>query len=276
MTYTDIINKLYKQKEILENKGYKVAYITLYGSQNYCLDIYNEDYKSDFDMKAVIVPTLDDLIRNSKPVSEVVDTEWGQCDVKDIRSYIEVLLKANPAYIETLFTEYLIIDNDFLEEFYEITDLGNDLVYALRAQMLRAMYGMMCEKEKAMCHPYPSIADKIEKYGYDGKQVHHIYRLLLMMKDYYIEGHNIYTSMCPDNKYKNFLIDLKMNKFSLEEAKNYVHAWMEEAKELRDKILSEIDESVIDYSIKEKFLMLSQEIIKKKIVNEIVTDTSIK
>lgn len=168
---------LLKQKEILENQGYSIAYICIYGSQNYGLDVYSENYRSDIDMKAIIVPTLDDLVKNSKPISTTINTEWGLCDLKDIRVYFQTLLKANPTYIETLYTDYYIVDEKFSNEFNHIFNLRDDLVTVLSAQFLKAMYGMMCEKEKALYHPYPTIAHKIEKYGYDGKQAHHILRL---------------------------------------------------------------------------------------------------
>jgi predicted nucleotidyltransferase len=264
-----IFDKLKQQKEIIEADGYKVAYICVYGSQNYGLDIDNEEYKSDLDMKAVIVPTLDDLIKNSKPVSKVVDTEWGQCDLKDIRNYFETLLKANPAYIETLFTDYFIVDKDFREEFKEIKRLKEPLVKALQAQFIRAMYGMMCEKEKALCHPYPTIAHKIEMFGYDGKQSHHVYRLKLMMDDYFKK--ELPLSMCfyPNEKEIPFLLDLKLNKYPLDFVKGFIRDVMAEAKEFKDQVLSNIDENKIDYSIKNDFIELSHRIIKNKIINEI-------
>lgn len=264
--------QLLKQKELLESQGYNVAYICIYGSQNYGLDMYSDEYKSDIDMKTVVVPTLDDLVYNSKPVSTVVDTEWGQCDIKDIRSYFQTLLKANPAYIETLFTEHHIVDDKFTDEFDAIFTNRELLVSTLKAQLIRAMYGMMCEKEKAMCHPYPSIVDKIEKYGYDGKQVHHIYRLLLMMKDYFVKGFNMSESFKPNESEVKFLMDLKLNKLALEEALELVQKWMLEAKELKEKILSEIDEGRLDYSIRDKFLKLSQDIIKSKIKQEVIKE----
>lgn len=136
-----IINTLHvslaKQKKLLEEQGHKVAYICIYGSQNYGLDIQLEEYQSDIDMKAIVVPTLDDLIKNSKPISTVVDTEWGQCDLKDIRSYFQTLTKANPAYIETLYTDYYIVDLDFIEEFNQIFSLRDTLVSALSAQFIQ-------------------------------------------------------------------------------------------------------------------------------------------
>lgn len=260
---------LQKQKELLESQGYTVAYISLYGSQNYGLDIYTEDYQSDIDMKAVIVPTLDELVRNSKPISTVVETEWGQCDLKDIRPYFQTLTKANPAYIETLFTDYYIVDENFKEEFDEIFERREELVSTLSAQMIRAMYGMMCEKEKALCHPYPSIAHKIEKFGYDGKQLSHVIRLFNLMKDYYILGQPMNEAMIAERS-KELIMKTKLNETTLEDALMLTEHYMAKGKELRDIVLSSIDENKLDYSVKDKFVELSQDIIKIKIINECI------
>jgi uncharacterized protein YpiB (UPF0302 family) len=40
------------------------------------------------------------------------------------------------------------------------------------------------------------------------------------------------------------------------------------AKQMKDKVLSEIDEARLDYSIKHRFVELSQNIIKNKIIYE--------
>jgi predicted nucleotidyltransferase len=267
----NIQEMLSEQKQVIEKEyGYKVAYICLYGSQNYGLDIQNEQYQSDFDMKAIIVPTLDELIKNSKPVSTVIDTEYGQCDIKDIRSYMETLLKANPAYVETLYTDYFIIDNDFYLDFSKIREKRDELAKALRTQLIRAMYGMMCEKEKALCHPYPSIAHKIEEFGYCGKQLSHAERLWLMMRDYYGLGISLKHAFIPVGVDKDYLIDLKLNKPSLEEAKEIMKNCTEKAKAFKDKILSRIDESKIDYSVKEEYIMLSQAIIRDRIISQFI------
>jgi predicted nucleotidyltransferase len=265
-----LINVLKQQKEILESQGHSIAYICIYGSQNYGLDVNTEEYQSDIDMKAIIVPTLDDLIKDSKPISTTIDTEWGQCDLKDIRPYFQTLLKANPAYVETLYTDYYIVDKKFKGEFDNIFSMRNDLVGVLSAQFIRAMYGMMCEKEKALCHPYPTIAHKIDKYGYDGKQAHHIFRLWYMMQDYFKHSITLKQCMYPNKQHLEILQDLKLNKPSLEQVKEMVRDTMKEAKLFKDTVLEKIDESRIDYSIKNEFLRLSQSIIKTKIIEEYV------
>jgi len=267
----DIIDILHKQKIILESQGHKVAYICLYGSQNYGLHIHTKDYQSDIDMKAIIVPNLRDLINNSKPISTTINTELGQCDVKDIRSYFETLLKVNPAYVETLFTNYYVIDDEFKDEFKVIHSLKDELIETLKAQFIRAMYGMMCEKEKAMCHPYLTIAHKIEKFGFDGKQVHHIHRLWLMMFNYFEDCLPLAECLYPPKDEIKFLTDIKLNNYSysLEMTKEFVKDTMEVAREFKEKILKSIDESKIDYSIKNRFIELSHTIIENKIIKQI-------
>jgi predicted nucleotidyltransferase len=265
----NIEDKLKKVKKTLENDGYRVAYICLHGSQNYGLDIYNEDYESDFDMKAIVVPTLDDLIMNSKPVSKVYKTEWGQVDVKDIRVYMETLLKANPAYVETLYTPFYIVDDSFVDEVEEIRFRAEDLVKVLKAQFIRAMYGMMCEKQKALTHPYPTTEWKIKKWNYDGKQAHHCQRLWLMMQDYFDNGKELKDCWYPEQIEIGYLMGLKLNTYPFKMVEDDVKEIMQKAKEFKDKVLAETDESKIDYSIKDEMLKLSQDIIKKKIVSDI-------
>lgn len=268
---SNYINELSKQKEILEEQGYRVAYICLYGSQNYGLDIFTDEYQSDIDMKAVIVPTLDDLINNSKPISTTIETEWGQCDLKDIRTYFEKgIVKANPAYLETLYTDYYIVDESFQDEFDEIFSMRDDLVHATRSQMIRAMHGMMCEKKKAMCHPYPTIKHKIDKFGYDGKQVHHILRLYIMMSDYFLWEKPLKTCLKSfSESNKALLMDLKLNKMPMEKAMNLAEHLMADGQKFKEIILGDIDESTIDYSAKYAILELSKEILKKKIIEEV-------
>lgn len=168
-----MLNKLQQQKQLLEDLGYKIAYICVYGSQNYGMALDTPDYKSDIDMKAVIIPSLDDLINETKPISTSIATEWGLCDLKDIRFYVDTLCKANPVYIESLYTDFYIST----PEFDEIRALRKDIVFDMSHLFVRGALGQIIQKRVALCHPYPSIADKVEKYGYDPKQLHHIARL---------------------------------------------------------------------------------------------------
>lgn len=269
MNKQQIMDCLKKQKKILEDQNYKVAYICVYGSNNYGLYIYNDEYKSDLDMKCIIVPTLNDLIYNCKPISTTINTEWGEIDVKDIRSYMETLLKANPAYVETLYTDYYIIDDDFTNEMNSILECRDELICALRLQFLRAMYGMSLEKQKALTYPYPTIAAKIEKYGTDGKQSHHCVRLNLMMRDYFYNHKPLKECFIPPDSQKERLIKHKLNQYSFDEIVADVDFVISDSKNMRDEILNNTDENKIDYSVKDKVISLSRDIIRNKIVSEV-------
>ena len=65
-------------------------FLALQGSQNYGLDVYDEDYMSDIDTKAVILPSFEDFVYNRQPVSETIVLENNEhIDVKDIRVMFE-------------------------------------------------------------------------------------------------------------------------------------------------------------------------------------------
>lgn len=55
----------------LIEKGYDVLAVNLYGSQNYGVDTP----ESDYDFKALIFPSLEDVILNKKRVSKVLEFE---------------------------------------------------------------------------------------------------------------------------------------------------------------------------------------------------------
>lgn len=172
------------------------------------------------------------MVKNSKPVSIVYDFEGGHIDVKDIRVFMDTVIKMNPSYMEMFFTPYSI----YLEEGRWIWSMKEIIPYLLSERGMlfaKACYGMFFEKEKAMCHPYPTTAHKIERWGYDGKQTHHMYRLLLMLKDFEKTGTMILHP--PENEIQ-FLIDLKLNRIPLDEAKEMVEVWKVEMNDIRSRL----------------------------------------
>ena len=54
-----IFKELKRRMNYLQDDlGYEVLFIALQGSQNYGLDIYTDEYKSDIDCMAVILPSF--------------------------------------------------------------------------------------------------------------------------------------------------------------------------------------------------------------------------
>jgi len=168
------------------SKEYNVFYIALYGSQNYNLQTAN----SDLDFKAIIIPTLEELVNQNKPTSKVYTYDWWQVEVKDIRNYIESAVKVNVNFIELLNTEYYYAKTD--KESDEFRSFFKPLLDEQGEIYLRACQWMILQKWHAFSHEYPSKIDVIKKYGYDPKQLCHIVRLRMLMERY-LEGNYSFT-----------------------------------------------------------------------------------
>lgn len=212
--------KSLKQKyNYLVNNGYEVVYLALQGSQNYGLDLYSDGYTSDVDCFAVVLPSFDDFVDLNHRISTTIVLENNEhINVKDIRSMFELYYKQNIQYLETLFTDYKIINKKykpFISKLYsirnEIANISNDL-------LLKSIFGMGEEKYHALHHPYPSIADKIEQFGYDGKQLSHLMRLYYFLRAF--ESGKSFKECLTDfsSSEKELIIAAKLNKFDLEKA----------------------------------------------------------
>lgn len=95
----------------VEKKGGSIIGTFLHGSQNYNLDTA----ESDVDTISIYVPTVDFAIVNSPKNHQLImdDGSNEHCTIKDIRNYINELLKSNPNAIELLYTKYSIYIWDF-------------------------------------------------------------------------------------------------------------------------------------------------------------------
>ena len=65
----EVQNQIQQHYDKLISLGYNVVGVFLYGSQNYELDYSG----SDVDSKAIILPTLNDIVFNRQPVSTTLD-----------------------------------------------------------------------------------------------------------------------------------------------------------------------------------------------------------
>lgn len=218
---------------------YTVLGVFLQGSQN-----YNLDYEgSDIDTKAIVIPSLGDIVLNRKPVSTTWILESNEhIDVKDIRLMHECFRKQNINFVEVLFTKYRMLNPEF-EMLYERMFIhAEEIARYNEVAAVKCILGQMMEKRKALCHPYPTIIDRIEKYGYDPKQLHHIMRNHdFLLK--YVNGFSYRECLNPT--LREWLIDIKRLPplYTLEEAIALADETMKVAKEIEQKYLAHLEES---------------------------------
>ena len=155
----------------------RIVGVFLQGSQNYGLD-----YKgSDIDTKCIVLPTLEDLIFNRKPVSttHILPNE-EHLDLKDVRLYFQTFRKQNLNFMEILFTKYKIVNPTYEPMWNRLIENNEQIARYNPVGAVKTMKGIAMEKYHAMEHEYPSKIDLIDKWGYDGKQLSH---LLIATKD---------------------------------------------------------------------------------------------
>lgn len=208
---------------------YTFVMIALQGSQNYNLDMYTDKYQSDVDSVAIVLPTVQDFINNDKMISETLILDNNEhIDCKDLRLMFELFRKQNIKYLEVLFTNFRIINPLFRMEIRELFNYNEDIAHFDIDKLIRTTFGMAKEKQKALEHPYEGLKEKIAKYGYDGKQLHHIIRLYSFLKNYCMNGSFGYS--IDANNYteeiRKLLDNAKLNKFSLDEARNLANEYI--------------------------------------------------
>lgn len=243
--------------------------LVIQGSQNYGLDIYTEEYKSDIDTKILVIPSLEDIVYNKKPISTTYILPNNEhTDIKDIRLYFDNFKKQNINFVEILFSNYYIINPKYQDLWDELIKNRENIAHYNYNQTLRCIAGMSMEKKKALCHPYPTIKEKIDKYGYDGKQLHHIIR----MNDFiYAYTHNkLYKECLTYLPHKELMMEAKLNKFSLEKALELAEFFDNQTKEMKDFYLKEPEE--INQDALNTLNKVQYEVIKRKIKTDIIQE----
>ena len=109
------------------------------------------------------------------------------------------------------------MNSDYETLYQPMFDNNERIAHYNNYASVNCIAGMVYEKHKAMEHPYPTLKDKIEKYGYDNKQLHHILRCEEFLRRY-INGVPYAECLIPANP--QHLINVKAEYiYTLEEAR---------------------------------------------------------
>ena len=197
-------------------KPEEIVGVFLQGSQNYGLDYEG----SDVDTKLLVVPSFKDICLNHKPVSTThVRDNDEHTDWKDIRLYMETFRKQNLNFLEILFTDFYIINPMYKEQWDRLIAAREAIAHMNPHRAVKSMKGIALEKYHAMEHRYPTKADIIDAYGYDGKQVSHLIRVYDYLERY-IAGEKYADCLIPTPSRRPRIMDYKMlDRISLEEAR---------------------------------------------------------
>jgi predicted nucleotidyltransferase len=178
------------KKHFSENQ---ILGVFLYGSQNYGTDTET----SDVDTRAIYVPSLYEVLFE-KPVSKEIILENGEhCDVKDIREYVKALKKQNITYVETLFTDYFILNPDY-------KDIWDDTLYKFREEISYYNYPGTISAMTHTCLNYIK-----GKNNCSGKVLSNVKRILYFLENYIQEKDYKDCLYIKDESFRNELTLLK-------------------------------------------------------------------
>lgn len=260
----EVMNRVKEHYKILVECGYEIVFVAHQGSWNYGLGYEG----SDVDTKAVVLPSFQDIVYNKEPLSftKVLDND-EHIDIKDVRIMFENFKKQNINFLEILFSKFKIINPKY-EQIIKPLFRNKELIAHFNTnQALRCMAGMSMEKLKALRHPYPSLVEKIEKYGYDNKQLHHILRMNEFIKRYG-EGESFESCLIPKNR--DYLLKIKSTFMPVNEAVKLANEYDEDTKKYKDMKITETD--IIDKEVIFMLDDLKYLLLKKKFKEDIMEE----
>ena len=216
------------------------------GSQNYGLDYEG----SDIDTKCFLVPTLEDIIFNKKPISTThIRANEEHIDFKDIRLFLTTVRKQNLNFMEILFTKYKIVNPTYEPMWNRLIENNEQIARYNPVGAVKTMKGIAMEKYHAMEHRYPSKVDIIDKWGYDGKQLSHLIRVDEYLARY-IAGEPY--ADCLITKKPELLIATKNMtnpKFTLEEARTIASLHLGAVTHIADRFAEEHKNDSVDKNV---------------------------
>ena len=206
--------------------------IGLQGSQNYGLQIEN----SDVDTKFVLAPTFKEIAMNKKPVSTThIRANEEHTDLKDVRLMLQTFKKQNMNFVELLFTNYLVINDLYQEQWSRLVREREVIARYSPYQAVKTMKGIAMEKYHAMEHEYPSKLEVLAKYSYDPKQLHHLLRVREFL-EHYIAGESYESCLRPRDP--EYLKSVKKGLYNLDLARDVADATIKSVTETADAFTS--------------------------------------
>ena len=214
----------------------QIVGVFLQGSQNYGLDYEGSDVAT----KLIVVPSFKDICLNKKPVSTThVRANDEHTDWKDIRLYVEHFRKQNLNFLEILFTDFYIVNPMYKEEWDRLVEAREFIARMNPYRAVKSMKGIALEKFHAMEHRYPSKADIVDKYGYDGKQTSHQLRVWDYLRRY-IAGEDYESCLHPTESLVPRIMDYKrLSIIPLEEARVEAKHYLAMTEEIADAFCAE-------------------------------------
>lgn len=236
----------------------RIIGIFVSGSQNYGL----VDENSDIDTKAIITPSINDFVFNHSPISSThIMPNEEHIEIKDIRLIINCYKKQNINFVETLFTNYFILNPIYEDIFLPLMN-NEDIPHYDEEATLNCVKGMIETNYRQLAGTRTQRPEIVEKFGYNPKKLDNILRLVEFAQSY-IDGKPYLECICPSNpEYHKSIKREKINNIKM------VYDLAQEAQFSTNKLINNYFSThklIKNNSVEELFNQVQYELMKKSL-----------
>jgi len=232
---------------VKEQTGREAAICSLTGSRNHRLE--TED--SDYDFKAFVIPTMDDMYSRNE-YFKGIKGEGYEIEVHDLRKLPDLLWKSNPSFLEAIFAAERYMCPEMEGLFYANRERisGMNIPY-----LYNSTTGMFHNKMKYLEKGTANTQHLIEMHGYDTKQAMHAHRMLCVIRWFIDHGSFekalIYYDPVTGSFRREFFLDIRNGKYTLDEMRNMLEKLFAETEEhYRDRCLGSPADKEMDSAIR--------------------------
>lgn len=258
-----IFQRLKSDYDYCVSRGYEVIGVFLFGSQNYKVSTET----SDIDVKAMVLPSLDNIVFGKTEISERVKRDNGELVIYDIDSIHKSIVKQATNFVEILFTKYKIMNPEYVHLYAPMFDSREAIADLNRFKVLHCTLSMAQNKYKMLFHASPSNQDRIELKGYDYKAFAEILRLYDFLAARYYGKRKYEDSLISKNVEKLILIKQGNSEFNIDAVKDLADKVIWRMQTLVDRYSKNVGEVIDDKSIN-----LIHEVTKNTILRYIKTE----
>lgn len=223
-------------------KENRVIGVFLAGSQNYGLEY---EY-SDVDSKAMLLPSLDDIIFNNQPISTThIRANDEHIDFKDARLMIQCFYKQNINYLEILFTDFFIVNPKYIEYIDFLRQNAELVAHYDPKKAVCTMSGVAKTKYSNMTKDTPAKHQVYQEKGYDPKELSHLIRIEDFLQRY-VEGESFRECLHPKNR--DYILSIKRGILPLGDATRVAEKTYTNIQRIVDEYVANYQEDMVALS----------------------------
>lgn len=167
----------------MELKGRNILFKSLIGVNNY--NLYTPNCKTYY--KSVVLPNFDDLyLANIIEESCSLETNTNREGICDIRKYIKHLIKPDIYFIESLFSDEIILNNTICNKskslVSELLNYKDDITKINLSYLYDSCIGIYNSKMHSLLKCTSKTEYMIKNYGYNVEHAFEAWRLLDLLR----------------------------------------------------------------------------------------------